>query len=103
MKRQVPFFNQALDQLVEHLLQLRTLVLAFILVEHLLNLVLTQKSLVHQRLQQRPPQSIERSVLRHRLTPPVVIVVVAGIEQRIREPFHQVSQIDRPDLEASEF
>ena len=51
MKREVTLFNQSLDQLVQHLLELRPLVLPFILIEHLLNLMLTQKPLVHQRLQ----------------------------------------------------
>src|SRR5437870_1964797 len=103
MQSQVTFFNQPLDQLIQHLLELRAFILAFVLVQHLLNLVLAKQSLIHKRLKQSASQRIKRSILRHSLTSPIVIVVVSGVEQRIRQTFHQVAKVERPNIEAIEF
>ena len=89
--------------MIEHFLKLRTFVLAFVLIKHLLNLMLAHQALVHQRLQERAPQRVERRVLSRGLAAPVVVVVIPGIEQRIRQTFHQVAEIDPVDVEAIEF
>src|SRR5439155_24056484 len=99
---EITLFNQPFDQLVEHLLELRAFELAFILREHLLNLPLFQQTLIHQRLQQRAAQRIERGVLRRSLPGPVVSVVVTGIEQRIRQRLHQIAEVERRDIETVE-
>ena len=103
MQAQVTFLSQPFDELVEHLLKLRTFVFALVLIEHLLNLVLAEQFFINQRLQQRAAQSIERGVLLHWLARPVVIVIVAGIEQGIGQAFHQVAEVDAVNIEAVEF
>ena len=100
---QIAFLNQPLDQLIEHFFELRAFVLAVVLGEHFLNLKFAEQVLLNQPLQQRRAQGIERRVYFATLARPVVIVVVAGLEQRVGQCLHQVAEVERRDIEAVEF
>src|SRR6185436_19060883 len=78
MQLQISLFHQSLYQLIENLLELRTFVLPFVLIEHLLNLMLAQKLFVDERFQQGASQRVQRRVGRQALSRPVIIVVVTG-------------------------
>src|SRR5260370_23549744 len=80
MKRQITFFDEALDQLIEQVLKQRSLKLAFILRQHLLDLSFIDQSLLHQSLEQSTPQSVERRICLLPLPGPVVVIILARIE-----------------------
>jgi len=47
VKRQITFFNEALDQLIQQLFEQRALKLTFVLREHFANLLLRNEPLGH--------------------------------------------------------
>src|ERR1043166_19858 len=46
---QVAFFNESLDQLIEHLFEQRSFELTFVVGEHFLDLAFMQQTLIHER------------------------------------------------------
>src|SRR5438132_7267564 len=80
---EVPFFNHPLDQLIEHLFELRAFILAVIFGEHLLDLILTEQTLIDQDLQQSRAQRVKRSIDLLAAAGPIVIIVVSRLEQRV--------------------
>src|ERR1044071_3214971 len=53
VKRQITFFNESLDQLIQQFFEQRTAKLAFVLADHFTDLLFVNKPLVHERLKQR--------------------------------------------------